>query len=232
MDIKSPYYLPLIGLGAVLNTLLISLPFFVKDGWRFLLANDPAIWAYYILLLVFYLVETRAGILVSEDGSVKDISPILPYLVGMVVLWVFWISLFEYAPPQIHITQLVIASCMILCGVGLRYISITTLQNYFTSKVGLREDHELITHGVYARLRHPSEVGLLLICFGIPLLLSSPLGGLFCLVILVPLTLIRISLEDRLLANKFGDTFLQYKMTTKAFWPIHLMCNLFQNHMK
>jgi protein-S-isoprenylcysteine O-methyltransferase Ste14 len=79
-------------------------------------------------------------------------------------------------------------------GVGLRVAAVTALRQRFVTDI--RVDGPLVASGIYRWLRHPSEIGLLLMGVGTPLLLgaswSSACGGL-CL---VPISWWRMRRED------------------------------------
>lgn len=84
----------------------------------------------------------------------------------------------------------------LVLGIGLRLAAIRTLGDRFTHALELLPGHRLEDEGLYRWMRHPSEVGLLLIGLGTGLLLG--------VVWLVPLMLVpmgvRIRAEERLLA--------------------------------
>jgi protein-S-isoprenylcysteine O-methyltransferase Ste14 len=70
---------------------------------------------------------------------------------------------------------------------------------------------KLATDGVYARLRNPMYVGLILLTGGIGIALASE----WTLVLLVPMTLILhygvVLREERYLERKFGEEYRRYK---------------------
>lgn len=72
---------------------------------------------------------------------------------------------------------------------------------------------ELVTHGLYARIRNPIYLFGSLMILGIFLLLGMPLLLLVFLV-LIPLQLFRIRKEERVLEAKFGELYRQYKQRT------------------
>jgi len=75
------------------------------------------------------------------------------------------------------------------------------------------EARKLVTHGVYARVRHPVYTfGVLLIAgaalyFGLPYLL-------LILVPIVPMQIIRAREENRMLEETFGDEYREYRRRT------------------
>ncbi len=72
----------------------------------------------------------------------------------------------------------------------------------------------LVTHGLYSRIRHPMFMFVSLTIFGLALALSFPYLLLF-LVVFVPLQFYRSRQEDRLLEEKFGQAYLEYKEKTR-----------------
>ena len=81
-------------------------------------------------------------------------------------------------------------------GVVLRLVAIRRLGARFTHGVELVPGHRLETQGVYRWMRHPSEVGLLLVGLGTGLLLGSVL---WVPLMFLPMAL-RVHAEERLLA--------------------------------
>ena len=107
---------------------------------------------------------------------------------------------------------------MILLGLIIRIVAIGTLKKNFSSRLRIREGHTLVRNGIYHWIRHPAYLGLILIILGIPVLLSSVLGFLVMLLI-VPLLLHRIKLEERMLIGWFGAEYDEYIKQTKRLIP-------------
>jgi protein-S-isoprenylcysteine O-methyltransferase Ste14 len=82
----------------------------------------------------------------------------------------------------------------------------------------IREDHQLITHGIYSLSRHPIYFGVLIAIMGLPVLAQS-LYGFLVLSLLIPIFLNRIRMEEELLAEEFGDAYRTYKEATKKLIP-------------
>jgi len=70
-----------------------------------------------------------------------------------------------------------------------------------------------VTRGLYSRIRHPIYFFSTLALLGIAICLRSWLFDFF-FVVSVPLQLWRIRLEEKVLRDKFGDAYLDYKQHT------------------
>jgi protein-S-isoprenylcysteine O-methyltransferase Ste14 len=87
-------------------------------------------------------------------------------------------------------------------------------------EAGLNADHELVTWGPYRLVRHPIYTSMLLLLLATgslvtpwPLLLASLVSFLIG-------TEIRVRVEDRLLAERFGEQFQQYQRRVAAYIPL------------
>ena len=69
---------------------------------------------------------------------------------------------------------------------------------------------ELVTGGIYAKLRHPMYVSFVITMLGLDFLLRSTLGILFTLVAFLPSMIWRARLEEQALARHFGQEWKDY----------------------
>ena len=73
-------------------------------------------------------------------------------------------------------TSNLIGIALIALGYIVAFISLFTLRHNYSSTLVIRENHQLITHGIYRYVRHPIYLGVLLVVFGIPVSVSSIFG--------------------------------------------------------
>ena len=93
-----------------------------------------------------------------------------------------------------------------------------TLGRLFSKTLVIVEGHELITHGIYRHVRHPSYTGSILFFLGLPLLFNSVLG--FAIVLpMILLVLLRIPIEENMLLREFGEDYREYMERTKRIIP-------------
>jgi protein-S-isoprenylcysteine O-methyltransferase Ste14 len=110
---------------------------------------------------------------------------------------------------------------LLLCciGISVRLLALRTLGKYFSAYVTLQPDHRLIQHGVYAVVRHPLYLSLLLAPTGIALVFASWLA-LPILLLAAAFVFDRIRKEERLLANHFTAEFAVYRRQTWRLIPL------------
>ena len=107
---------------------------------------------------------------------------------------------------------------LLVVGLTIALVAVFTLGRFYSSSLVTREDHRLITHGIYRFTRHPIYLGVLLVCFGPPVYASS-LPAFLIMAILVPIFLNRIRIEEQMLTEEFGDAYRDYRKATSKLIP-------------
>jgi len=103
-------------------------------------------------------------------------------------------------------------------GVALRIWPVYVLGDRFSGLVAIQPGHTLVTTGIYARMRNPSYLGLLISSFGWSLAFRSGVGVLMTAALLPPL-IARMHAEERLLASQFGAEYAAYRARTWRLIP-------------
>lgn len=83
----------------------------------------------------------------------------------------------------------------------------------------LRADHALVTHGVYRRIRHPMYAAIFAFGLAQGLLLDNWLAGWSALVTFLPLYLVRVPREERMMQAAFGPAWQDYVARTGRLLP-------------
>jgi protein-S-isoprenylcysteine O-methyltransferase Ste14 len=99
---------------------------------------------------------------------------------------------------------------LIYAGIRLRRAAAEALGRHFTVALSVLDDHELVDDGPYRRLRHPNYAGLLLIALGTAIMVKSPLAIAVALSLWLPLALLRIRAEERVLSQRLGSRWTEY----------------------
>lgn len=109
---------------------------------------------------------------------------------------------------------------VVVCTAGgvLRLVPVFVLGRRFSGLVAIQAGHKLETRGVYAVVRNPSYVGLLVSALGWVLAFRSGVGVILTAALLVPLVA-RIRAEERLLLSHFGAEYETYCSRTWRLLP-------------
>ncbi len=213
-------------LGAFLNTVIVACPLIFLSG------GPLAFWDLRFLTVLFILMLWVGCDLTVED---KDISfyrsgklhlnkmKWFPYLSSFLVLLGIWIAVLDFAIQALSLPQFPVywfGFGISLFGLLIRFLAIRTLGSFFSVELMVLNFQPLITSGLFQSIRHPSYCGLLLIAFGISLIFESLWGIVYCSVIIVPMIIYRINMEEDVLLIGYGDPYKIYLKRTKKLIPL------------
>jgi protein-S-isoprenylcysteine O-methyltransferase Ste14 len=83
----------------------------------------------------------------------------------------------------------------------------------------MRKDHELVTSGVYRRIRHPMYAAIFLFAIAQGLLLQNWLAGWGGLVSFAALYLFRVGREEQMMREFFGESYRDYMERSGRLLP-------------
>ena len=110
----------------------------------------------------------------------------------------------------------------VLClaaGLWCLHRSHSDLGRYWSVTLELRENHRLITEGVYRHVRHPMYSALFLYSIGQALVIPNWVVGPSYLVTFGILFALRIGAEELMMLEAFGDEYEAYMAKTKLLIP-------------
>jgi len=102
----------------------------------------------------------------------------------------------------------------IAAGLALRSWAAGALGASFAVRLGVREDQRLIDDGPYRWIRHPNYAALLLVAIGTSFSLASPSALLATVCVWLPVVLVRIAREERMLLARFDGAYRAYMQRT------------------
>jgi protein-S-isoprenylcysteine O-methyltransferase Ste14 len=111
-----------------------------------------------------------------------------------------------------------VAGLMALC-VSLFVAATRAMGTNWSVAARLRDDHRLITTGIFARLRHPIYAGMGSILLALALALGHEVQLLAGIPLFALGTAIRVRVEERLLRDRFGADYEAYAARTARFVP-------------
>jgi len=89
----------------------------------------------------------------------------------------------------------------------------------WSPKIEINEHHNLVTTGIYRWMRHPIYAAMWLWAFANIFLLQNVLAGFTMLAFFIPLYIIRVPCEERLMLDTFGEDYQTYMARTGRIFP-------------
>jgi protein-S-isoprenylcysteine O-methyltransferase Ste14 len=134
----------------------------------------------------------------------------------------FWGTAWHLITHPLELLELplhrIVGLAFFFLGLTVAIVGQVTLWRNYSATVVIREGHQLVTHGIYRFTRNPMYLGVIVALVGLPMFASS-LPGVLTMLLLVPIFLIRIRLEEKLLTEAFQEQYLEYKARTKRLIP-------------
>ena len=103
--------------------------------------------------------------------------------------------------------------------VGLMMWTMLALGSNYRGTMELHPNHKLITHGPYRFVRHPMNVVFPLISIVLFLMSANWILGVLTLILLATISIVRSTIEERQLIDRFGDEYRAYMRRTGRFSP-------------
>ena len=152
---------------------------------------------WFLLLAVVFLISER-------------LSFISPFTTQQFVLF----SSNSTTPELIKIIGIFLA----IAGLSIAIIARWKLDTNWSSDVDLKKDHELITTGIYAYVRHPIYTGVLLMGIGSVIYYQTIIEVVSFFALLF-LFIYKYTKEEKLLVKYFPKNYPAYKKKVKALIP-------------
>ena len=159
------------------------------------------------------VVESRKGRL--------EIALLALVWVAMVILPLISIAspLLSFADYPLTALRFCLGIVCLAPGLWLFYRSHADLGTNWSVSLELREEHKLVTHGVYRHIRHPMYTAIFLQAIAQAFLLPNWVAGPSCLLAFLLMLALRLGPEERMMLEAFGDDYAAYIGRTKRLIP-------------
>ncbi|KAI4497457.1 hypothetical protein M0802_007468 [Mischocyttarus mexicanus] len=181
--------------------------------------------AYMALLAIFHYSEFlsiawASPSTLSIDSFVLNHS--IAYAIAAFSSWAEYV-IERHFYPEMKMASFVSYFGLTLCILGelLRKTAIFTAKHNFNHIVQSekKQDHVLVTHGIYGIFRHPSYVGWFYWAIGTQLVLQNPITTLGYIISSWKFFHDRILIEELMLQNFFGNAYIEYQNKVSTGLP-------------
>jgi protein-S-isoprenylcysteine O-methyltransferase Ste14 len=140
--------------------------------------------------------------------------------IGFFVPLIWVVSpVFSFAEYPLRSGPLVAGVACLAAGLWLFFRSHADLGTNWSITLELRQEHRLITQGVYRAIRHPMYSALTLYSVGQALVIPNWVAGFSNVTAFALLLALRLGAEEKMMAEQFGDEYAAYSARTKRLIP-------------
>lgn len=183
---------------------------------------------YVVYLLTAYLF-TLADTLIRSLPEEKRASKIFDILLLSMLLLSPFFLIGAYLENLLLISQIFpfwdniiisyIGFILYLIGALLVFVARVQLGRFGTAELTTEDDHQLFTQGVYKYIRNPMYSGGLIATIGFCLVFRCIINLIIMFIYTFLVYRMRMVEEERILLEKFGNEFEEYKKKTKKLFP-------------
>src|SRR5213594_3382197 len=181
-----------------------------------------------ILVASIVMVAIRAphgqrsrGVKVVKDRKGRQEVVLLTLAMLGFFVPLIWVAspAFSFAEYPLRIGPLISGVVCGVIGLWLFYRSHADLGTNWSITLEVREQHRLITQGIYRRIRHPMSSALVLYAVAHALVIPNWVAGPSNVVAFAVLFALRVRPEERMMLEQFGDEYAAYMARTKRLVP-------------
>ncbi len=169
-----------------------------------------------------YRLKARTG--GKEEKRAEPLTTLAKIFVGFpamlaVLVYMFRPQLMNWSSVPLRPAWRWMGAAILAVGVaGLTWVHWVLGKN-FSSELRIRSDQTLVTSSPYRYVRHPMYSASFLLFLGMGLLAANWFIGAAGLLAYFLIVLSRVSQEEKMMANIFGDQYRRYASTTGRFLP-------------
>lgn len=167
--------------------------------------------AWYLIRLPHELKARRTGIETSGRDAAERIRMIIAGIgLGVLPLVHFWTPLLNFAGDAPSLSRLLLGVAAATAALALFFLTHQALGRFWSVSLDIRQDHRLVTEGVYGVLRHPMYCAFWLMALAQALFLANWIAGPAELLGFGFLFFSRIGPEEKLMRARFGAAYDEY----------------------
>jgi protein-S-isoprenylcysteine O-methyltransferase Ste14 len=137
-------------------------------------------------------------------------------LLPMVAVFTNWLRFADYRLP---LPVQIAGTVVMVLALWLFWRSHADLDLNWSMTLDVREGHQIVSHGVYSRIRHPMYAAIWLFALSQALLLDNWLAGWAGVATFGIMYLIRTPREEAMMCEHFGDEYRSYMRRTGRLFP-------------
>ncbi len=174
-----------------------------------------------MFLLAVVIYRVKSTLMTSHRETGRVFQPWTLYALTMMHIIIGIFCVVEYFTRLETINYFVSVLGLFLFSVAVvgRYWALKTLGKYHSAQIEIRENHSLVTSGPYRYIRHPIYFFTIIEVISCCLIPNAWYALLLTLLVYTPLLILRLLLEEKVLARQFGASYLHYREIVPCLIP-------------
>lgn len=173
------------------------------------------------IIRIPYQRENQKNPIIDDRKTLQEKILLVLVFLGMIALpliYVFtpWLNVADYHLP---VWANVLGITLFVSAMWLFWRSHHDLGKNWSPTLQVRAEHTLITRGIYHKIRHPMYTSVWLWSIAQALLLPNWIAGISGIITFGILYIARISNEEQMMLDQFGDEYRAYMQKTKRLLP-------------
>jgi protein-S-isoprenylcysteine O-methyltransferase Ste14 len=175
---------------------------------------------WYVIRYKYARRSRRARIVWSARGRL-EIALLLTSLSGLGLVPLVYVAtgMPRFAAHSFYPSLAWLGSFFAIAALGVFHLTHRALGRNWSISLDVRENHELVTEGIYRRVRHPMYSAFWLWAIAQTLLLPNWIAGFAGLAGFGILFFGRVAREERMMLQTFGDSYREYMARTGRVFP-------------
>lgn len=170
--------------------------------------NNKIFFTLVVICTITHIIRSIYEVLKHKKKLNPDKFTFIIVFINMMILWISWFLLCMLDINKMEIAGIVRVLGLLLTVSG----TMVFLVALFTIKTLESYEGDLITKGIYSKIRHPMYFGFILWLIGFPVFTGAIYSSLLALIFIANVLFWR-SLEEKELILRFGS-YKDYKKTT------------------
>lgn len=172
------------------------------------------------LVFALYFTTRYRPVRIKRDGGFNYISlERVACILGIGLLFFPGTHLSLLAAP-LHFSKAIAITgfCLIIVGLAFSAWARDVLGRNWSGRVIIQDNHQLVTRGPYAYVRHPLYTGIIVAMTG-TLLIADDFGALLGFLSAVAFFMFKAQREEKILESEFGAVYANYRAQTGGLFP-------------
>lgn len=197
---------------------------FAASRWR---ENGPGalVWlAGFVAMFVIrlpYGIRNRGNTIVETHKDAREVGLFIAMFGSMMLLPLAHLATgcFAFADYALPGGAVVLGAVLQVPFLVLFWLSHAHLGRNWSPGLEVHEEHALVTHGIYRRIRHPMYAAIWLSALAQPLLIQNWIAGFLVVPACAALWFIRVPREEAMLRRWFADAWDGYCLRAGRMFP-------------